>query len=427
MDRLKIYRRVLVGLLMASLVLFAGVLMQQIVSGIPDEIRLLAAEEQRVSLGVPATGEIYNEEAAEAADTPDSDIEADKLHLNLQRDTTIYADSTGSYSMDCKIFGLFKVKTVSVEVVDKTYVSPAGNAIGVYMETDGVLIIGTGPVTGMDGISYEPALNLVHSGDYITAIDGNDVSTKRELMDYLASCNGQEVVLTLERAGELVQIKVDPVQTGTNEYKLGIWVRDNTQGIGTLTYVDSDNRFGALGHGISDSDTGTLMNVSNGLLYEAQIMSIVKGENGTPGGLEGIIQYDDKYLLGEISKNTDAGIFGSIQNLSDLKINSTPVEICLKQEIELGDASILCAVDGEVREYDIQITDVNIAEDNVNKGIVLKVTDSTLLDLTGGIVQGMSGSPILQNGKIVGAVTHVFVQDSTKGYGIFIENMLESD
>ena len=215
--------------------------------------------------------------------------------------------------------------------------------------------------------------------------------------------------------------------TGTSEYKTGIWVRDDTQGIGTLTYVDENGNYGALGHGISDVDTSTLLSLQEGKLYPSDIISVVKGEKGTPGELAGVIRYDENEVMGSITANTEAGIFGKVTESFKSQLKGTPIEVGLKQEIETGPATIRCTVDGTVKEYDIEIEKVLLNSSDVNKSMVIKVTDEELLQKTGGIVQGMSGSPIIQNGKLIGAVTHVFIQDSTSGFGIFAENMIFVD
>lgn len=208
------------------------------------------------------------------------------------------------------------------------------------------------------------------------------------------------------------------------EWKLGIWIRDNAQGIGTMTYEDADDTFGALGHGINDVDTSILMNLEEGVLYRTEIVGITRGAGGAPGELTGYIEYDSDNVIGEITENTVAGIFGVCDHTLLENTTFEPVPIALKQEIELGPAKIICSVSGEPEFYDVEIVEVNQEHENVNRGIVIRVVDEKLLMLTGGIIQGMSGSPIIQNGKLVGAVTHVLVNDSTKGYGIFIEEML---
>jgi stage IV sporulation protein B len=232
--------------------------------------------------------------------------------------------------------------------------------------------------------------------------------------------------LQVRRNKEKITVRVSPVKTASGSYKIGAWIRDNTQGIGTLTFISTDGQFGALGHGITDIDTGLLMNVKMGSIYTAEIMSIIKGKEGEPGELIGMIRQSDKYRIGSITNNTYQGIFGKIGYEYDEGLDMEPLELGLKQEVVKGKAYIRCNIDEKITDYEINIENVDVSNSNHSKGIVIRITDERLLKLTGGIVQGMSGSPIIQNNKIIGAVTHVFIQDSTKGYGTFIENMVNN-
>lgn len=317
-------------------------------------------------------------------------------------------------------------REVSASASDKFMVIPGGMPIGIYLETDGVMVLGTNEIKGVDGVKHNPSEHLVKAGDYITKINGTSVDTKSELIQCIDKLSEEEVILTINRDQKMIEVKTKAVKCGKEKYKLGIWVRDNAQGLGTVTYLDSKSGFGALGHGIHDVDTNELLEIEDGTVYATSVKDIQKGKNGTPGGMEGIIVYNNYNILGEITKNTEAGIFGTIQRINTLFSEQTPVEVAKKEEIQEGPAVILCSAEGKVKEYQIEIERVNLHSREVNKGIVLKVTDEKLLDVTGGIVQGMSGSPILQNGKLVGAVTHVLVNDPTKGYGIFVETMLEN-
>ena len=206
---------------------------------------------------------------------------------------------------------------------------------------------------------------------------------------------------------------------------MGIWVRDNAQGVGTMTYIDEQGCFGALGHGINDIDTSTLMTLSRGTLYHTEIIGITRGTTGSPGELTGFIEYDDDNIMGNITANTTRGIFGVCTQDTIQAASYDYLPLGLKQEIRKGPAQIICSLGNEARSYDIEIIDINLENDNINRGIVLEITDPELLMATGGIVQGMSGSPILQNGRIVGAVTHVLVNDPTKGYAIYAYWMQE--
>jgi stage IV sporulation protein B len=315
---------------------------------------------------------------------------------------------------------------VSTEAISGDTVLVGGMPVGIYMETDGVMVLDTEYIKGLDGVDYEPASHLVKSGDYIKGFNGKVIENKKELIEALKDLNEDEVVLQLKRNEEILDVKIKPVESEPSVYKLGIWVRDNIQGLGTVTFLTGNSEFGALGHGIHDTDTSALLSIGDGTLYKTSIHSIKKGENGIPGSMEGIIVYNGYNEIGTINKNTDAGIYGKVDKINDLFTEQIPVETASTDEIVTGDATIRCFIDNEIKEYSIKVTDIDYSGHEVNKGLVIQVTDPELLEKTGGIIQGMSGSPILQNGKLIGAVTHVFVQDSTKGYGIFIENMLQN-
>ena len=313
---------------------------------------------------------------------------------------------------------------VSAVNIGEDTVLVGGMPVGIYMETDGVLVLDTQSVEGVDGQEHNPAHNLVKSGDYIVGINQENVSGKEDLIQVLNNLTDTEVVLTLRREEETLDVKLEAVEDQPNDYKLGIWVRDNVQGLGTITFLDQNSRFGALGHGIHDADTNVLMDIQDGSLYKTSIRSILKGDYGIPGSMEGLIVYNTFNRLGSIDNNRESGIYGTVDKIDELFPEQVPVQVAAKEEIELGKATIRCCLEDGVREYSVIITGVDTQPKEVNKGIILQVTDEELLEKTGGIIQGMSGSPILQNGKLVGAVTHVFVNDPTKGYGIFAETMV---
>lgn len=336
---------------------------------------------------------------------------------------TMAVSGKGSFSIECKYLGLIPLKEVKVTSGSRENVMVSGTPVGIYMDTQGVLIIDTGEITDQQGQIQNPAENIVQPGDYIVAFNEEQIDNKDELIRQIHNCQGEAVTLTVERQKEEVDLLVEPVMGKDGEYKLGIWVRDNTQGIGTLTFVDQQGRYGALGHGINDTDTGEILKIKDGILYEAQILAIQKGSKGQPGELSGMISYQPANIIGSIEKNTGNGIYG-VMNRFPENFHFQKMPVGYKQEMEIGPASILCSVENRVEEYKVEITRIDMNHKDTNKSFVIQVTDSRLLSLTGGIVQGMSGSPVIQNGKIVGAVTHVFVQDSTSGYGIFVENML---
>ncbi len=304
-------------------------------------------------------------------------------------ESAAFSGRTEAYEVSYCLFGQIPLKTMSVSVAPRQEIYAGGMPIGIYLETDGILVVDTGDITGADGTVCCPAENIVRSGDYIQSVNGEEVSTKEELISCISECGGSSVVLEVDRAGELLSLQVQPVQDEQGEYRAGIWVRNDTQGIGTLTYVDQEGRFGALGHGISDVDTGELLDVRGGTLYNADVISIVKGRQGSPGEVSGIIHYSEGYKIGEIIQNRKDGIYGKVSSLASLTRDTQLYEVAYRQEVEPGEASILCSVDGEPKEYAVEIQEVRVNGSDVNKGLVLQVTDGELLELTGGIIQGM--------------------------------------
>lgn len=419
--RYKIFRGCLFAALAVSCTLLAGVLYYAIDSKIPSVIHVRAGQEQSFQLGVPAKAEILGVSEQGSSNIPEGAVEID-----LSRTVTMRAALDSSYQMQVKLFGFLPIKQVGIQVIEDQELIPVGMPIGIYVKTDGVLVVGTGEFKGADGVTYSPSRNILKSGDYIRKMNGEPIERKDDFIARVEKNGNQEIVLTVEREGTLTELCVKPVMDASGKYKIGAWVRDNAQGVGTMTYIDADGHFGALGHGINDVDTSTLMHMENGTLYQTDIVDIKKGTVGKPGEMTGMIVYSNDRILGEITANSARGIFGECNEKALGMVCREPLPIGLKQEIEEGPAQILCTVqDNTARYYDVEITAVHLDHDNVNRGIELTVTDPELLQLTGGIVQGMSGSPIVQNGKFIGAVTHVLVQDSTRGYGIFIENMLE--
>lgn len=418
--RLRIYRWSLIGALSVSSVALAGFVLYSIDSSIPSTIHIRANEEQSFDLGVPAKAEIIS-----VSEQGKSNIPKGAVTIDLSETVTMKAAENSNYQMEVKLFGFLPFKQVGISVIQEEELIPVGKPVGIYVKTDGILVIGVGEFQGEDGMTYSPADNILKSGDYIQKLNGEPVSEKNDFIDKIEQCKGQEQVITLERNGELMDVRVQPRKNQYGFYKIGTWVRDNTQGVGTMTYIDSQGNFGALGHGINDVDTSTLLDTNDGTLYETEIVSIRKGENGTPGEMTGMIMYTDSRILGDITENTERGLFGVCNQKAMGMATANPLPIAFKQEIQEGYAQIISTVDGTTQYYDIEITGVRLDNNNINRGIELTITDPELLTITGGIVQGMSGSPIIQNGRIVGAVTHVLVNDPTRGYGIFIENMLE--
>lgn len=392
-------------------------------SRVPSVIMVKAGVEQTLDLGMPASGVLYRE-AVEASKTVVGNDKTGTIEIDLRAPVTLKANQIDTYKLQLKLFGVIPLKDVNVEVIQDIRLKPAGIPIGIYVKTEGVLVVGVGEFEGENGQICHPAKYILQSGDYILEMNDEAITGKKQLIDRINHIEGQEIVFKIKRGESIFSVRAKPELNRNGEYKMGIWVRDNAQGVGTMTYIDENGNFGALGHGINDVDTSTLMDLQSGTLYHTEIIGITRGSKGSPGELTGFIEYDDRNIMGTITENTPKGIFGicSPEIIAGNQYDYLPIG--LKQEIETGPAQIVCSLGEGIEVYEVEITDINLENDNINRGIVLKITDARLLAATGGIVQGMSGSPIIQNGKIIGAVTHVLVQDSTRGYGIFIESMI---
>lgn len=393
----QIYRRVLTGVLILVLGAISVLGFREMKNSVPDRLYVFSGEEN-----------------------PLKELQQNPL---IVWEEAVTAAGGDAYTVSCSFCGVIPLKTVKVQQISREQVKVSGENIGIYMETNGVLIIDSGQLKRADGMTCEPAAHIVQTGDYIMKVNGEALENKKDLMRQVEESGGEPLELEVLRKEERITLSLTPVQTQDGSFKLGIWVRDNIQGIGTLTYVKADGSFGALGHGISDIDTGEPLNLSRGDLYQVDLLSVNKGESGSPGELRGAITYADSRKLGEIQENREDGIYGQLEREQEMGLKLC--EVGLKQEVTEGPVTILCDVEGQVEEYQAEITAIDWNRQDTNKGLTIRITDPRLLSVTGGIVQGMSGSPIIQNGKLIGAVTHVFIRDSAQGYGIFIENMLE--
>ena len=300
---------------------------------------------------------------------------------------------------------------------------PLGRTTGIKLYSQGTMLVG---FSDLDCCGYSPAEEAgLREGDIILALNGNEITGNEALSAALKEADNATMTLTVLRDGTTREMRVRAVYDETlGYYRIGAWIRDSIAGIGTITFVDPDTgAFGALGHGICDTDTGDLVLLDSGSVMESIVTDVIPGKSGAPGQLTG--QFNLKEDQGILVKNTDAGIFGKLDN-AKLYANQAALPLASTDEVRTGAAYILSNVDGITTErYDIRIVKVFQDKDN-RRDMLIEVTDPDLLEATGGIVQGMSGSPIIQDGKLVGAVTHVLVNDPTRGYGIFIENMLEA-
>lgn len=320
-------------------------------------------------------------------------------------------------------FSIFSAKNVKAAQTMK--VMPLGETVGIHIKTEGVMVLGTDEVTTMNGEAVSPAKNAVRAGDYIQEANGKPVTDIHDFVNLIKESGGSVITLKIIRDGKEREASFTPVLCADG-YKSGIWVRDDAQGIGTVSFIDENNRFAALGHGITDIDTSLLIHVSGGSLYSSAVSGIIKGENGTPGEMVGTIYYSQGTRIGSIDKNTASGIFGKLSEDSPWAYNAQKaVDVAPKEDIQRGEAQLLCSVDGKLTAYDVNITNIDYSGNRTNKDFIIEITDERLLEKTNGIIQGMSGSPVIQNGKLAGVTTHVFLNDCRRGYGIFAETMVE--
>ena len=351
--------------------------------------------------------------------------------INVKNSETMQASSslndsivaeTGKLDLNLSLFNLFGVKDVTVNVIPKTTVIPMGKAIGMKMYTEGVLVVGMSEIEGQK--PYENS--GIEAGDQIIEVNNKKVSSTDELIECVNNSNGNNVEIKYISEQEEKTANLEPVKTSENEYKLGLWVRDAAAGVGTLTFYEpSTGQFGALGHGINDVDTYELIDIASGELVTTKILEIVKGADGAPGEMKGSI--DNGTTIGRITKNTSFGVYGNVENVSKINQNNAKeVEVANRTEIKTGKAEILCELEnGQTKSYEIEIQKIFLDNNENNKSMLIKITDEELLEKTGGIIQGMSGAPILQNGKFIGAVTHVLVNDSEMGYAVFGDLMIK--
>lgn len=335
---------------------------------------------------------------------------------------SVYSSTGNTFRMDLKLLGLINIKPVSVQVVDRRVVALCGTPFGIKMVTDGVMVVGTGAVTDCNSRAVSPAQTAgIQEGDIILSINGEKISSKKQLTKLVESSAGQPLSLVVRRGEQLTSLHLSPVRSSLdNSYHLGLWVRDSSAGIGTMTFYDPNNGcFAGLGHAICDVDTGQLMPLSQGEIVEASIIGVHAGKSGSPGQLQGAFVANRS--IGSLYTNSYNGVYGRLMN-QPVDAQTIPMAQC--QEVRQGPVKILTTVSGQKPQlFDACIEKLSLSQDEPTKNMVLRITDPDLLELSGGIVQGMSGSPIIQDSMLVGAVTHVFVNDPTRGYGIFAENM----
>ncbi len=381
---------------------------------IPQHLTLFEGQDFTIQSSLPVTTTIQDSTFAFSSATGDQQI-------------SVAANESGEGEMMVELAGI-PVKKVNVNVLSDFKVIPGGQSIGVKLNTLGVLVVGHHQIDTEDGKQSPGEIAGVQVGDIIKEINGKKIEKMSDVGPFVQESGktGEPLNLSLVRDNEDVNTKLMPLKDKNDEaYRIGLYIRDSAAGIGTMTFYHPETKkYGALGHVISDMDTKEPIVVSDGQIVRSTVTSIEKGSNGDPG--EKLARFSsDKEIIGNIKRNSPFGIFGELHKQVNNGVMDQPLPIALSHQVKPGPAKILTVVeDDKVEEFDIEIVSAVPQKIPATKGMVVKITDKRLLDKTGGIVQGMSGSPIIQDGKLIGAVTHVFVNDPTSGYGVHIEWML---
>lgn len=412
--KLEIIRKIIGGILLVSLIslIFFQPLQQYL--SIPKSITVFEGQDYTFQKAAPVTAAIASHNAS--------------ITLNQEKKSvSVKANEYGKNEMLLEYAGI-PIKKVDVRVLKDFRVLPGGQSIGVKLNTVGVLVVGHHLINTTNGKKSPGEIAGIKVGDIITEINGSKIEKMTDVAPFVQSAgqDGKPLNLVISRESGKFTTKLTPLKDkGESTYKLGLYIRDSAAGIGTMTFVHPQSKkYGALGHVISDMDTKKPIVVEDGQIVRSTVTSIEKGSNGDPG--EKLARFSsDHEIVGNIKKNSPFGIFGELNRGLKNGIMDKPLPIALSDQVKEGPAKILTVVnDDRVEEFDIEIVSTIPQKFPATKGMVIKVTDPKLLEKTGGIVQGMSGSPIIQNGKLVGAVTHVFVNDPTSGYGVHIEWML---
>lgn len=424
-------KRKLVGILLACLIAVVSLSTpMRTFYSFPEKVRMFSGEEHHFELGLPLGISAVNK--GDDILINGMAVSNQNVSLDTSQGIKVMPEQIGSYELQFNLLGVIPIKRMSVEVVPPLYVYPGGESIGVKVSQEGVMVVGIDRVKTSQG-DMEPAkAGGFEIGDTILKINGKKVSDVETAAAYIEefSSTGKDLSFTVRRRNKTMDLKVKPEMCKeTENYRIGLFIKDSTAGVGTMTFVDPKTKtYGALGHIIADSTTGEPVNLEHGQIMESSITGIVPGRRGSPGEKRGILKYRGDFE-GDIRINSHFGIFGKLESTKKIESKKEPMQIALKHQVKTGPAQIMTVVEGDKIEFfDIEIQKILIQNNPAPKGMVIKVTDERLIEKTGGIVQGMSGSPIVQEGKLIGAVTHVFVNDPTKGYGCFIEWMiLESE
>jgi stage IV sporulation protein B len=390
--------------------------MQETLRSLPDRIALTQGQIRTLTLGMPLQISRASGNGAVASSQDET--------LRDQGAVDLVSETSGTSELLLSLMGILPIKKVEVEVSPEKRLIPGGSAIGVALRTEGVLVVGTSDLEGGKSPARESG---ILPGDLLRKVDGVDIESADQLSRLIAQAGVRPLPVELTRDGVAISTTMTPqMDASTGTARMGAWVRDSTAGVGTLSFYDPDTgRYGALGHAITDGDTGKILPVGQGQILKADVVAVQKGVKGTPGELKGSFLREG-VILGNIKSNNLLGIYGSMDAPSVSALYPSGLPVGLRSGVHTGPATILSTIDQSgVTAFDVEITRVNDQSEPAPKSMVLRVTDPRLLEKTGGIVQGMSGSPIIQDGRLIGAVTHVFVGDPTQGYGLYIDWMLQ--
>lgn len=348
--------------------------------------------------------------------------------IDVIETTMTSTDNSNITNIELKLLGIVPLKNISVTKIEKIKVVPVGKIIGLKMYTNGVLIVGMSEIEDKNNFMSKPYENSdIKPGDTILKINEEMIESIESLKKVVNNSEGKELKLTILRNGNVLNTSIVPVETDEQKYQLGLWVKDAATGVGTITFYEPEtNNFGILGHGITDTDTNNLINIDSGELVTAKVISLKRGVENEPGEIKGTII--NSQTIGKINKNTQFGVFGKLNNLTALNIDvSNSIDVATREEIEEGEAKILCSINSSnvSKEYKIEIEKIYKENDYNNKSMLIKITDENLLKETGGIIRGLSGAPIIQNGKFVGAITNVLVSNPEIGYAVFGDMMIK--
>lgn len=363
-------------------------------------------------------------------DANNSDIYSSAISLSLPKNIIVNKNGNLTQTtLNVKLFNLFTIKKINVQLLTDTSVFVGGETVGFNLFSDGVICVGSNTILTDSGKEKPIDTSNIKDGDALVEIENMHIKTIEDIdrIINLPTLQGKKLKITLKRDGKEIQSSITPAyDLLSKKYKLGLWVRNNTSGVGTLTYIkQNDFRFGAVGHPIVDESLGKNFNVESGNIYRCNVLGVKKGEKNNPGEIRSSINLGEE-ALGVADTNCKYGVYGNILNKSTIDANNTAI-LGGRLSVKLGGAKIYCNIDGKgVKAYDVKIIKANKQNTADDKSLTIKITDKNLIEKTGGIIQGMSGSPIVQNGKIVGAVTHVFLSDPTRGYGVYMDWMINN-